>query len=123
MSDTSLLAAAARAYAIVCFSDGRLTPVEARLFASFAGNDETLRSATAGDIEAAWSLAAAEVEASADDRASLEAIAACATAPKARAAVMRAAQAATVADDRLELQENAAVRRIAQALKLDPETY
>ncbi len=123
MPDTSLLAAAARAYAVVCFSDGRLSPLEARRFASFAAAEGALRTAPAEEIEAAWTAAVREVEATSDARKSLEAIAAFATTPSARAAVMRAAQAATVADRRVEPQEDAAVIRIAEALKLDPTAY
>ena len=100
MSDAFLLAAAARAYAIVCFADGRLSPLEARRFASFASTEGALRTAAAGEIEAAWLEAVREVEAKSDVRASIKAIAARATTPSARAAVMRAAQAAAIADRR-----------------------
>jgi tellurite resistance protein len=40
-----------------------------------------------------------------------------------RATIMRAAQAALVADGRLEPQENAAIRALAEALKLDPDDF
>ena len=40
-----------------------------------------------------------------------------------KATVMRAAQAAVVADNKVELQENVAVRTLAEALGLDPEEY
>jgi len=118
-----LLLNAARAFALVSFSDARLSHSEEARFARMAAAEPALRSATQADVRAAWSQAVKEVQSSQSFGGPLVSIRSEVTAEADRALMMRVAQAAVVADNKLEPQENVAVRSLAEALGLDPETY
>ena len=49
---------AARAFALVCYSDGNLEAAEARRFSTVASLDPDLRNESDADIDAAWTAAA-----------------------------------------------------------------
>jgi tellurite resistance protein len=123
MAVSTLLDAAARAFAMVSLADGNLSASEQHRFARFAAQDVALKTAKLPDVRSAWSHAVKDVEASPSFGAPLTTIRAGITTDADKATVMRAAQAAAVADGKLELQENVAVRTLAEALGLDPETY
>jgi tellurite resistance protein len=123
MTVSTLLDAAARAFAMVSMADGRLSPAEEHRFARFAAADARLGPATQADVREAWTAALADVQASPSFGAPLVTIRMETTMAEDRATIMRAAQAALVADGRLEPQENAAIRALAEALKLDPDDF
>jgi tellurite resistance protein len=114
---------AARAFALVSFSDGRLSHSEEARFARTAAAEPALRTAKQADIAGAWRQAVNEVEASQSFGGPLVSIRSEVTAADEKTLMMRVAQAAAVADNRLELQENVAIRSLAEALGLDPETW
>jgi tellurite resistance protein len=118
-----LLLNAARAFALVSFSDGRLSHSEEARFARVAAAEKPLATARQADVRAAWLQAVKEVEASQSFGGPLVSIRSEVTAQEEKALMMRVAQAAVVADNRLEPQENVAIRSLAEALGLDPETY
>jgi hypothetical protein len=118
-----LLLNAARAFALVSFSDARLSASEEARFARQAAAEPALRGASQADVRAAWAQAVAEVKSSQSFGGPLVSIRSEITAPDDKLLMMRSAQAAVVADNRLELQENAAVRSLAEALALDPNIY
>ncbi len=120
---TPTLLNAARAFAMVSFSDGRLAPAEAHRFAKFAHNEPALNHSGHAEIADAWEQAAKEVHAAQSFGPALLAIRTEIASAADKALVMRVAQAALVADGRLELQENQAVSSLAEALGLDPENY
>ncbi|MEZ5938218.1 MAG: TerB family tellurite resistance protein [Hyphomonadaceae bacterium] len=121
MSDNTLLTAAARAFAVVCYSDGRLAPAEQQRFAAHLRSDPAFRSLDDGAIETAWTEAFRTVSETGSYDSLLPAIAAAGAAD--REAVMRAAQAALVADETIAPQEEGALAAIAKALGLDPSAY
>ena len=123
MPSPDLLCAAARAFAMTALSDGKIDPLEERRFGSFVAGEPLIRSASRADAQAAWARAVSEVEVATSFEPSLARIRRDATGAEAKQMVMRAAQAAMVADYKLELQEDAAVRALAEALGLDPEGY
>jgi tellurite resistance protein len=118
-----LLLNAARAFVLVSFSDARLTPSEEARFARLAAGEPGLKNASQDDVRAAWRQAVKEIQASQSFGGPLVSIRSEITAKGDKLVMMRAAQAAVVADNKLELQENAAVRSLAEALELDPESY
>lgn len=120
---TPVLLNAARAFAMVSFSDGRLSPVEAQNFASFANKDPALNHSGHNEIAEAWEQAAREVHAAQSFGTALVTIRTEITSPADKALLMRVAQAALIADGRLELQENQAISSLAEALGLDPANY
>lgn len=120
---TPLLLNAARAFAMVSFSDGRLTPAEAQRFAQLATRDPALGPSGHTDIMVAWTQASNEVHAAQSFGGALVAIRAEITGSADKAVLMRIAQAAVVADGKLEAQENVAVSSLAEALGLDPKAY
>jgi len=123
MTVSTLLDAAARAFAMVSLADGNLSSSEEHRFARFAARDEALKAAKLPDVRSAWLHAVKDVQASPSFGAPLITIRTEITSNADKAAVMRAAQAAAVADGKLELQENVALRTLAEALGLDPEEY
>lgn len=120
---TPLLLNAARAFAMVSFADGNLAPAEAQRFARLASKDATLGTAGHAEIADAWTIASNEVHAAQSFGAALVTIRTEITAAADKAAIMRMAQAAIVADGRLEAQENVAISSLAEALGLDPKAY
>jgi tellurite resistance protein len=120
---TPILLNAARAFAMVSFSDGNLAPAEAHRFAKLAAGEPALKLAGHAQIAEAWEQAAREVHAAQSMGSALIAIRTEVTSAADRALVMRIAQSAIVADGKLELQENQAVSSLAEALGLDPENY
>lgn len=121
MASLTALEAAARAYALVSFADGRLTPAEECGFRDFAAADPAFEGAPAEARAAAWSDAMRAVLASGEHcRDVLEEITA-ASLPRAEEdAVLRAAQRAIVSDLDVKPQEEAWVAEIARALGRDP---
>lgn len=120
---TPLLLNAARAFAMVSFADGKLAPSEAQRFAHLAAKDPAFANSGHAEIADAWTLAAREVHEANSFGAALVTIRAEVTDAREKAAVMRLAQAAVVADGKIELQENKAIAMLADALGLDPESY
>jgi tellurite resistance protein len=123
MAISTLLDACSRAFAMVAFADGTLSAAEEHRFARFVAGDTALKSSAQTDIRAAWKQAVKDVKGSPSFGAPLVAIRTEVFSPADKATVMRAGQAAAVADNKLELQENAAIRQLAEALGLDPEKF
>lgn len=124
MTTISTLDAAARAWAIVCLSDGRLVPLEERRFLSFAAAEPAFSDMAPADAAAAWLRAYNAVSGGPDYSKALPDIAnAVAGSVAAPAAIMRAAQAALIADRFEAPQETGAIQAIAAALGLDPAGY
>lgn len=120
---TPLLLNAARAFAMVSFSDGKLAPAEAQRFAHLASKDAALGTAGHAEIADAWTIASNEVHAAQSFGGALVTIRTEITGAADKAVLMRVAQAAVVADGKLEAQENVAVSALAEALGLDPKAY
>ena len=120
---TTILLNAARAFAMVSFADGNLAPAEAQRFSKLAAREAVLSVAGHAAIAEAWEQAAREVHAAQSFGSALLAIRGQVTTPADRALIMRIAQVATVADGKLEAQENKAVAALAEALGLDPENF
>lgn len=114
---------AARAFAMVSFADGRTSPAEAQRFARMAGQEGLLSHFGHADVTDAWTIASREVHGAESFGAALLAIRTEVSEPEAKALMMRVAQAAVVADGKLELQENKAVSSLAEALGLDPSAF
>lgn len=123
MTVSTLLDAAARAFAMVSLADGALTPAEEHRFARFLASEPSLKSAGRADVQMAWSQAVKDAEASPSFGAPLLAIRQHTMSAEEKATVMRSAQAALVADNKLEPQESTAIRVLAEALGLDPENF
>ena len=123
MPHRPLLDAAAHAFALVSFADADLDPAEERRFASFVASDPDLKVASGEEIAAAWSWAVGEVKASQSFGAPLVSIRIAVSSAAEKACVMRAAQAAVVADGVEKEQEIVAIQALAEALGLDPKTY
>lgn len=120
---TPVLLNAARAFAMVSFSDGRLSPIEAQHFASFANKEPELNHSGHTEIAEAWERAAREVHAAQSFGTALVTIRTEITSAADKALLMRVAQAALLADGKLEPQENQAIFSLAEALGLDPANY
>jgi tellurite resistance protein len=120
---TPLLLNAARAFAMVAFADGVLAPAEAQRFARLAVKDPAFSHHGHAEISDAWNQAAHEVHTAQSFGAALLAIRTEISSAEDKAVIMRLAQAATVADGKLEMQENQAIFSLAEALELDPKTY
>ncbi|HVY90547.1 MAG TPA: TerB family tellurite resistance protein [Hyphomonadaceae bacterium] len=123
MAVTALLDAAARAFAMVAYSDGNLVLTEETRFAKFAATDAALSACPREDVKTAWAQAVKEVQASPSFGEPLLAIRTEIKSDQDKQAVMRAAEAAVVADGKVEQQENLAIQKLAEALGLDPEDY
>jgi tellurite resistance protein TerB len=123
MAISTLLDACARAFALVAFADGKLSPAEEHRFARFVAGEQALKSCALADVKSAWAQAVRDVKSSPSFGAPLLVIRTEVASPADKAIVMRAGQAALVADNKLELQENAAIRTLAEALGLDPEKF
>ena len=120
---TPLLLNAARAFAMVSLADGKLAPAEAQRFAHMTSKDPVLGHSGHAEITDAWTQAAHEVHASQSFGTALIAIRTEITDAADKALIMRVAQAAVVADGKLEAQENVAISALAEALGLDPKAY
>jgi tellurite resistance protein len=120
---TPILLNAARTFAMVAFADGKLSPAEAQRFAKLASHEPGLDHHGHAEIADAWTQAAHEVHAAQSFGAALLTIRTEITSAADKALLMRVAQAALVADGKLELQENKAVSSLAEAFGLDPENY
>lgn len=118
-----LLLNSARAFAMVAFSDGRLTPLEAKRFASICAHDPAFSTFGHAEIADAWTQASNEVHAAQSFGTALVTIRTEITDATEKAVVMRVAQTATIADGKLEPQENVAVSALADALGLDSKNY
>jgi tellurite resistance protein len=108
---------------MVCLADGRISPLEERHFLSFIEHDPVLRHAPSRAVRAGWVSTLKLLGKTKDFSAPALAIATLATSADDRETVMRAAQAALVADQEDKPNENGAIRALALALKLDPEKY
>lgn len=120
---TPLLLNAARAFAMVSLADGKLAPIEAQRFAHLASKDVALGTSGHAEIADAWAAASKEVHAVQSFGTALVTIRTEITDPGDKAVIMRVAQAAVIADGKLEAQENVAIRTLAEALGLDPKAY
>ncbi len=118
-----LLLNAARAFAMVSFADGRLSPQEAQRFSRLAAQEPAL--SHFGHLQAsdAWAVASNEVHEAQSFGGALLTIRTEIIDAEGKALMMRVAQAAVVADGKLELQENKAISSLAEALGLDPEKF
>ena len=114
---------AARAFAMVSYADGNLAPLEAQRFAAFANKEPGLNHSGHADIAEAWEQAAREVHAAQSFGVALVTIRTEITSDADKALLMRVAQAALIADGKLEQQENQAISSLAEALGLDPANY
>jgi len=124
MSTISKLDAAARAWAIVCLADGRLVPLEERRFLSFVAMDKAFAGIPPTEAAAAWLRAFEAVSKGPDYRPYVAGIAdAAAGSTEAGPMIMRAAQAALIADRVETPQEIGAVQALAEAMGLDPSAY
>ncbi len=123
MAISTLLDACSRAFAMVAFADGSLSAAEEHRFARFVAGDAALKTSAQADVRAAWKQAVRDVKGSPSFGGPLVVIRTEIFSPADKATVMRAGQAAAVADNKLELQENAAIRQLAEALGLDPEKF
>jgi tellurite resistance protein len=123
MASPALLDAVTRAFAMVCLADGRVSPLEERHFLSFIEHDAVLRHAASRIVRLGWANTLRELGKTKDFSAHALGIATLATSAEDRETVMRAAQAALVADQEDKPNENGAIRALAIALKLDPEKY
>lgn len=123
MTVSTLLDACARAFAMVSLADGNLSPAEEHRFARFVAGDAALKQMTRTDARTAWKQALKDVQASSSFGAPLVTIRMEITSAEEKATVMRAAQAALVADSKLEPQENTAIRTLAEALELNPDQF
>ena len=120
---TPLLLNAARAFAMVSFADGRLTPLEAKRFATLTSSDPAFANCGHAEVADAWTKASNEVHAAQSFGTALVTIRTEITAAADKAVLMRAAQMALVADGKLEQQENVAISALAEALGLEPRNY
>jgi len=118
-----LLLNAARAFAMVSYSDGRMSPAEAQRFSRLAAQEAMLSHFAHQDVADAWMAASTDVREAQSFGPALLAIRQEIRDGEARALMMRLAQAASVADGRLEAQENKAVFALADALGFDPEAW
>lgn len=118
-----LLLNAARAFAMVSFSDGRMSSSEAERFARIASQESALSSLGHLQASDAWAMASREVHEAQSFGGALLAIRTEITDASGKALMMRVAQAAVVADGKLEAQENKAVSSLAEALGLNPDAY
>lgn len=123
MPSPTLLDAATRAFAMVSLADGRVDPLEERHFLSFVEHDAALRHAAGKSVRVAWANAVRELGNSKDFAPHAATIAKLVKSDADKETVMRAAQAGLVADHEDKPNENAAIRALAIALKLDPEKY
>ena len=119
----TLLLNAARAFAMVSFADGRMSPAEAQRFSRLASQEPALDHF--GHLQAAdaWAVASREVHEAQSFGGALLAIRTEITDADGKALMMRVAQAAVVADGKLEAQENKAISSLAEALGLDSTAY
>jgi tellurite resistance protein len=120
---TPVLLNAARAFAMVSYADGNTSPAEQQRFARIASHDPALSMFGHAEIADAWAEASREVHAAQSFGAALVTNRTEITSDAEKALMMRIAQAAVVADGKLEAQDNVAVRTLAEALSLNPDNY
>jgi tellurite resistance protein len=122
MPDDKFIRAAARAHAMICLADGRVSPLEARAFVATAQADPAFASYADAELKdvATRAFGALSGDESFDDIAGE--IAAFVKAPAEREAILRIARAALVADSVRREQEDDALRALAAALGMDPAT-
>jgi tellurite resistance protein len=120
---TPLLLNAARAFAMVSYADGTLAPAEAQRFARVAEKDPAFATAGHAEIADAWIQASREVHEAQSFGSALLSIRSEMAGDEEKALIMRIAQAAVVADGKLDPQENKAIGSLAEALGLDPSKY
>jgi uncharacterized tellurite resistance protein B-like protein len=111
----AILNASAKAFALVCKADTRLTAKESERFREFA-------SGVLGDesqVNAAWVEASAQAEAADDFSPLIDSIVAEKFSEDDKIAVLRAAQAALIADGQEHPQEVAAIDALAAALGIE----
>ena len=121
MDDDSLNLAVTRTFAYVACSDGELAPSERERFVGWAGAEEAV---SGGPEQLAATFDAFAVELSEDFLAAearyLESLRAARPRPEQRELIVRSAQVAIVADERLEAVEEAALFKVCAALGVDP---
>ena len=120
---TPLLLNAARTFAMVAFADGKLAPAEAQRFARVVSQDPVLSHSGHAEIADAWTQASREVHEAQSFGAALLAIRSEMAGDAEKDLIMRIAQAAIVADGKLDPQENKAISSLSEALGLDPAKY
>lgn len=113
----------ARAFTLIALADGKISPAEEHRFARFIAGQAVFKGASQADIRDAWNTAVKEAEGAQSFGGQLVAIRTWARSAEDKDMMMRAAQAAVVADNKLEAQENAAVIALAEALGLDPNKF
>lgn len=113
----------ARAFTLIALADGKISPSEEHRFARFISSQPAFKGASQIDIRDAWNAAVKEAEGAQSFGGQLVAIRTWARSEEDKKMMMKAAQAAVVADNKLEAQENAAVIALAEALGLDPNKY
>jgi tellurite resistance protein len=113
----------ARAFTLVALADGKISPSEEHRFARFVAGQSIFKGASQAEIRDAWNAAVKEAEGAQSFGGQLVAIRTWARSDEDKKMMMKAAQAAAVADNKLEAQENAAVIALAEALGLDPNKF
>ena len=113
----------ARAFTLVALADGKISPSEEHRFARFISSQADFKGVGQVEIRDAWNAAVKEAEGAQSFGGQLVQIRTYARSDADKKMMMRAAQAASVADNKLEAQENAAVIALAEALGLDPNKY
>ena len=113
----------ARAFSLVALADGKISPSEEHRFARFVSGQSDFKGASQAEIRDAWNAAVKEAEGAQSFGGQLVQIRTYARSDADKKMMMKAAQAAAVADNKLEAQENAAVIALAEALGLDPNKY
>ena len=113
----------ARAFTLVALADGKISPSEEHRFARFISSQSDFKGVSQIEIRDAWNTAVKEAEGAQSFGGQLVQIRTYARSDADKKTMMRAAQAAAVADNKLEAQENAAVIALAEALGLDPNKY
>lgn len=114
---------AARAFAHVSYSDGSIAADEIKRFAQIVAAEPWIANESPDAIAAAWEEAVKEVENAPSFGGPLLSIRSAMIHPDEKELMMRVAQAAIIADRKLEDQETGAIRMLADALGLDPENY
>lgn len=116
----NLVVAAARAHALVSLSDGRTTWLESHGFAARMRRDPAFTGVAPERLDEASSAAFAALKGDELFEDEAHAIALLLNTREEREAVLRAAQAALVADGANRDQENDAISALARAMNLNP---
>lgn len=123
--DGTLLRAVAGAFALIACADGHLADAEVERFLTLVEGQDALKSVSVEDLEQRFRKLSATFTAEYDlgERKATELVAAVRHDPEAVELVIRAAQIAIVADERLEPVEEVALTRLCRALEVDPSGY